>query len=148
MPLWVIDLFEVQSDSLGEVAQGFVDRMALAGDVDLKTLRHVPVFFLMYGGGQVPSGAHRSQCDTPHAVPSSLPRQGRAPTPRRVGGSRAACPEVAEAGPNVIGPDMTACLWEAETVDAVRDLVDSVVGQFSQNEYFEVSKETALGLPD
>lgn len=40
------------------------------------------------------------------------------------------------------------CLWQAETVDAVRDLVDSAVGQFSRNEYFEVSKETALGLPD
>jgi hypothetical protein len=43
---------------------------------------------------------------------------------------------------------MSVCLWEAESVDAVRDLVDSAVGQFSQNEYFEVSKETALGLPD
>ena len=79
MPLWVIDLFEVQSDSLGEVALGFVDRTALASDVDLKTLCHVPVLFLMYGGGQVPSGAHRSQCDTLDAVPSSLPRQERPP---------------------------------------------------------------------
>ncbi len=33
-------------------------------------------------------------------------------------------------------------------MDQVRDLVDSVVGQFGQNEYFEVSKETAIGLPD
>ena len=40
------------------------------------------------------------------------------------------------------------CLWEAETVETVRDLVDSAVGQFSRNEYFEVSKETAMGLPD
>ncbi len=40
------------------------------------------------------------------------------------------------------------CLWQGESVDQVRDLVDSVVGQFSQNEYFEVSKETAIGLPD
>jgi hypothetical protein len=47
-------------------------------------------------------------------------------------------------------PDDTksACLWAAETVDAVRNLVDSAVGQFSQNEYFEVSTETALGLPN
>ncbi len=103
MPLWVFDLFEVESDSLGEVAQGLVDRTALASDVDLKALRHLPVLFLMYGSGQVPSGAHRSQCDTPDAVPSSLPRQGRAPTQRWVGGSRAAYPEMAEAGPNVVG---------------------------------------------
>ncbi|MGH3774986.1 MAG: hypothetical protein ACRDRR_04505 [Pseudonocardiaceae bacterium] len=40
------------------------------------------------------------------------------------------------------------CLWQAGGVDEVRDLVDSVVSQFSRNEYFEVSKETALGLPD
>lgn len=40
------------------------------------------------------------------------------------------------------------CLWQAETVDEVQDLVDSALGQFSRNEYFEVSKETALGLPD
>jgi hypothetical protein len=33
------------------------------------------------------------------------------------------------------------CLWEAETVEAARDLVDSAVGQFSRNEYFEVSKK-------
>jgi hypothetical protein len=37
--LWVIDLVKVERDSLSEVAQGFVDRTALAGDVDLKALR-------------------------------------------------------------------------------------------------------------
>lgn len=40
------------------------------------------------------------------------------------------------------------CLWQAKTVDTVRDLVDSALGQFSRNEFFEVSKETAVGLPD
>ncbi len=40
------------------------------------------------------------------------------------------------------------CLWQAASVDEVQDLVDSAVGQFSRNEYFEVSKETAMGLPD
>lgn len=39
------------------------------------------------------------------------------------------------------------CLWEADTVDEVQDLVDSALGQFSRNEFFEVSKETAIGLP-
>ena len=60
MPLRVVDLLEVERNSLGEVAQGLIDRRALAGDVDLETLRHVTVLFLMYGGGQVPRGAHGS----------------------------------------------------------------------------------------
>ena len=54
----VIDLVKVERDSLGEIAQGFIDRTALAGDIDLKTLRHIPVFFLMYGSGQVPRRTH------------------------------------------------------------------------------------------
>jgi hypothetical protein len=28
------------------------------------------------------------------------------------------------------------CIWEGESVDAVRDLVESVVGPYSDNEYF------------
>jgi hypothetical protein len=41
------------------------------------------------------------------------------------------------------------CLWEAESVDAVRQLVDSGVGDTSRNEYFEVDAQHAgaLGLP-
>ena len=39
------------------------------------------------------------------------------------------------------------CLWEADTVEAVRDLVEPAVGEFSKNEYFEVSTDKALGLP-
>ena len=30
------------------------------------------------------------------------------------------------------------CIWQGPTVDAVRDLVESVVGQYSANEYFEM----------
>ncbi len=30
------------------------------------------------------------------------------------------------------------CIWEGPSVDAVRDLVESVVGQYSENEYFEM----------
>ena len=30
------------------------------------------------------------------------------------------------------------CIWEGESVDAVRDLAESVVGPFSTNEYFEM----------
>ena len=30
------------------------------------------------------------------------------------------------------------CIWEGPSVDAVRDLVESVVGEFSENEYLEL----------
>ena len=30
------------------------------------------------------------------------------------------------------------CIWQGPSVDAVRDLVESVVGQYSENEYFEM----------
>jgi hypothetical protein len=33
------------------------------------------------------------------------------------------------------------CIWEGPSVDAVRDLVESVVGEHSRNEYFEVQME-------
>jgi hypothetical protein len=33
------------------------------------------------------------------------------------------------------------CIWEGPSVDAVRDLVESVVGEFSENEYHEMEVE-------
>ncbi|MGH3793032.1 MAG: hypothetical protein ACRDQ9_19980 [Pseudonocardiaceae bacterium] len=42
-----------QLDCLNEMAQGFGDRVTLAGYVGLKTLRHIPVFFLVDRGGDV-----------------------------------------------------------------------------------------------
>ncbi len=36
------------------------------------------------------------------------------------------------------------CIWEGESVEAVRDLVESVVGEYSENEYFETRVD---GLP-
>jgi hypothetical protein len=33
------------------------------------------------------------------------------------------------------------CVWEGPSVAAVRDLVESVVGDYSENEYFEVELE-------
>ena len=33
------------------------------------------------------------------------------------------------------------CIWEGPSVDAVRDLVESVVGEFSENEYHEMELE-------
>jgi hypothetical protein len=42
-------------------------------------------------------------------------------------------------------PDHTTamCVWDGPSVDAVRDLVESVVGEYSHNEYFEVELESS-----
>ena len=48
-------------------------------------------------------------------------------------------------------PDGTraVCLWEAESVDSVRQLVDQVSGSWSRNDYFEVDPQHVgtRGLP-
>jgi hypothetical protein len=36
------------------------------------------------------------------------------------------------------------CIWEGESVEAVRDVVEAVVGPYSENEYFELEVD---GLP-
>jgi hypothetical protein len=40
------------------------------------------------------------------------------------------------------------CLWEAESIDAVRDLVDPALGDASEQTYFAVATEQAVGLPE
>ena len=40
------------------------------------------------------------------------------------------------------------CLWEADSVDAVRAYIESVTDGVSDNTYFEVSGEHAIGLPE
>jgi hypothetical protein len=40
------------------------------------------------------------------------------------------------------------CLWEGDSIDAVRAYVDEVTGDSSQNTYFEVNTEYAMGLPE
>ena len=37
------------------------------------------------------------------------------------------------------------CIWEGPSVESVRDLVEAVVGPYSENEYFEMSVD---GLPE
>jgi hypothetical protein len=37
------------------------------------------------------------------------------------------------------------CIWEGSSLESVRDLVESVVGPHSENEYFEMSVD---GLPE
>lgn len=46
--------------------------------------------------------------------------------------------------------DKTAatCLWEADSVDAVREYIDSTLGDSSENSYFEIDTEYAIGLPE
>ena len=41
------------------------------------------------------------------------------------------------------------CLWEAPSVDAVREIVDTGTGDFSRNEFFEVDPQHpgTRGLP-
>ena len=60
------------------------------------------------------------------------------------------------APPGVVGRqfcpsrDLSAatCVWEAGSVAAVRDYVDSALGDASTNTYFEINTEYALGLPE
>jgi hypothetical protein len=40
------------------------------------------------------------------------------------------------------------CPWEANSLDAVRNLVDATVAASSTNQYFEVDAKNAFGLPD
>jgi hypothetical protein len=46
-------------------------------------------------------------------------------------------------------PDGTraACLWEAESVDAVRNLIEPLLGQASRNEYFAVENREGSARP-
>jgi hypothetical protein len=39
------------------------------------------------------------------------------------------------------------CLWEADSLDAVRDYVDPAAEGIAENSYFEIDAEQALGLP-
>jgi hypothetical protein len=43
---------------------------------------------------------------------------------------------------------MATCVWEADSLDAVRDYIDSTLGHSSDNTYFEINSEYALGLPE
>jgi len=45
--------------------------------------------------------------------------------------------------------DMTSaiCLWRAPSDDALARWIDDLVGDVSDNEFFEVNAENAIGLP-
>jgi hypothetical protein len=46
-------------------------------------------------------------------------------------------------------PDGTRaiCVWEGRTIDDVRDYIESAVGRFSRNEYFEVVNKEGVVNP-
>lgn len=39
------------------------------------------------------------------------------------------------------------CVWEADSVDTVRKFVDRETGAGARNDYFEVDRKNAIGLP-
>ena len=46
-------------------------------------------------------------------------------------------------------PDGTraVCIWEAESVDAVRNVLEPVIGRVSRNEYFKVENREGFARP-
>jgi hypothetical protein len=63
---------------------------------------------------------------------------------------------IAEKAPAGITPlqffpstDLTTatCLWQADSVQSVQEYTDSVLGDSSENSYYEISSEHAIGLP-
>jgi hypothetical protein len=39
------------------------------------------------------------------------------------------------------------CVWKSDSVDTVRDLVESAAGEISNNEFYAVNDQRAQGLP-
>ena len=39
------------------------------------------------------------------------------------------------------------CLWEADSLETLRQYVESVLGDSSEDEFFEVNADQARGLP-
>jgi hypothetical protein len=66
-------------------------------------------------------------------------------------------PSIAKNAPPGVHPRMfcpssdetaAVCLWQADSIGAVKDYIDAATGDASKNAYFEVSSEHAVGLPD
>ena len=45
------------------------------------------------------------------------------------------------------GGTRAVCVWEADSVDIVKGIVEREVGHVSKNEYFPVDDSNAMGLP-
>lgn len=48
--------------------------------------------------------------------------------------------------PDAVG-QKAVCLWDGPSVDAVSEYIDGKLGDASDQEYFEVAEEYAIGLP-
>jgi hypothetical protein len=46
------------------------------------------------------------------------------------------------------GGQTAICLWEADSIDTLRDYLDPATAGVSENTYFEVDTERSLGLPE
>jgi hypothetical protein len=66
--------------------------------------------------------------------------------PKDVGGNAPAGVDVLQFLP---ARDASAadCLWDAESLDALRDYLDPATRGFCENTYFEVDADHAMGLP-
>jgi hypothetical protein len=40
------------------------------------------------------------------------------------------------------------CLWEADSVESLRDYMEGLTGDSADNTYFEVNPEMSMGLPE
>ena len=40
------------------------------------------------------------------------------------------------------------CLWEADSIDSMREYMDGLTGESAENTYFEVDSEVSMGLPE
>ena len=49
--------------------------------------------------------------------------------------------------PNADGSH-AVCLWEADSIDAVKNILEPAVGDVSRNEYYQVDAKNAFGLPE
>jgi len=43
---------------------------------------------------------------------------------------------------------VTFCVWEADSLDTVKKVIDGETGTAARNEYFEVDTKNAMGLPE
>ena len=43
---------------------------------------------------------------------------------------------------------VAVCVWEADSIDTVRDYLDPATAGASENTYFEVDEQRAVGLPE
>ena len=50
----------------------------------------------------------------------------------------------------VVSQDKSAavCLWEADSVENLRNYMDGLTGDSAENTYFEVDGEMSMGLPE